>query len=93
MISDGHTFDKTVWNHYDTDNIIKSLSQLEAWNDFIHTDINESNLSIKNCIIKLKNKHEQYEMDITAYEQLNEVSKIAEKYKNLEEKFQHAKER
>lgn len=95
MISNGgHEFNKTVWNHYNTDNIIKTINLQEGWNDYIDEDINKSNLSIKHFIVKLKNKNLDFEMEIiTNQEKSDEISKIPKKFKIIEEKFKHAKER
>ncbi|XP_022169190.1 uncharacterized protein LOC111032984 [Myzus persicae] len=83
---------KTVWNHYDSNNI-KTINHLEGFNDFIVKDINNLNLSAKNCIIKFKNMQQDFEMDITTLEKIIVVSKIPKKYKTFEAKFNHAKER
>ncbi|XP_026821790.1 uncharacterized protein LOC113560224 [Rhopalosiphum maidis] len=94
MISNvGHKFDKTVWNHYDTNNI-KTINHLEGWNDFIDEDINKSYLTIKNFVIKLKNKQQSFEMDfIKNHEKSNEISTFPKKFKSIEKKFKRAKER
>ncbi|XP_025196820.1 uncharacterized protein LOC112595735 [Melanaphis sacchari] len=94
MISkDGHKFDKNTWNHYDTDNI-KMINHLEGWSDFIDEDNKKTDLSVKNFIIKLKKKQGDFEKEIFVNQKKsNEISKIPKKYKALEEKFKHAKER
>lgn len=95
MISNGdHEFNKTVWNYYNTENIIKTINLTAGWNDYIDETINNSDLSIKNFILKLKNKNLDFEMEIiTNQEKSNEISKIPKKFKTIEEKFKHAKER
>jgi len=92
MISNRGMLNKTVWNHYDSDNI-KTINHLEGFNDFVVKEINYLNLSVKNCIIKFKNMQQDFEMDITTLEKSNTVSKIPKKYKTFEDKFNHAKER
>ncbi|KAL4126835.1 hypothetical protein QTP88_011043 [Uroleucon formosanum] len=92
IISNGDLLNKTVWNHYNTDNI-KTINYLEGFNDFIEANINNSNLSTINCIIKLKNMQQDFEMEISTPEKSNVVSKIPKKYKILEKKFNHAKEK
>lgn len=95
MISNGgHELDKIVWNHYNTENIIKTINLQEGWNDYINEAFNKSDLSIKNFILKLKNKNLDFEMEIiTNQKKSNEISKIPKKFKTIEEKFKHAKER
>lgn len=82
----------TVWNHYDTDNI-KTISYLDGFNDFIDANIKNSNLSAIDCIIKLKSMQQDFEMEISNPEKSNLASKIPKKYKFLEAKFNHAKEK
>lgn len=95
MIPNGRReFDKTVWNHYNTENIIKTINLQTGWNDFIDEDINKSDLSIKNFVLKLKNKNLAFEMEIiTNQTKSNEFSSIPKKFKTLEEQVKHAKER
>jgi len=95
MISNGgHEFDKNVWNHYNTENIINTIYLHVGWNDFINEDINKSNLSINNFILKLKNKNLDFEMEIiTNQKKSNEFSSMTKKLKTVEEQFKHAKER
>jgi len=92
IISNGGLLNKTVWNHYDTNNI-KTINHLEGFDDFTNEDINNSNLSTKNCIIKLKNMQQNFEMDSTTTGKSNVIPMIPKKYKNFEEHFNNAKQR
>ncbi|XP_060856618.1 uncharacterized protein LOC132934334 isoform X2 [Metopolophium dirhodum] len=92
IIYNGRVLNTAVWNHYDTDNI-KSISYLDGFSDFIDANIKNSNLSAIDCIIKLKNMQQDFEMEILTPKKSKVVSKIPKKYKFLEAKFNHAKEK
>jgi len=91
IIYNGRVLNTAVWNHYDTDNI-KTISYLDGFSDFINANIKNSNLNAIDCIIKLKNMQQDFEIEISTPKK-SKVSKIPKKYRFLEAKFNHAKEK
>lgn len=94
ITNEGREYNKVAWNYYNSENIIKSINFSTGWNDYIDENINNSVLDIKNLILKLKNKNLGFEMEIiTNQEKSSKIAKIPKKFKAIEEKFKHAKER